>query len=115
LADNLERKGLLRRVRSEADRRVVHVELTEAGHHASRSIAEVKQHFHREMLAALTDEEQSILLVLLRKIGGVSSDAVNEPAEHVPESGQRKSASPAGKGQPAAPRSRTTRHTTGSK
>lgn len=81
LADNLERKGLLRRVRSKADRRVVHVELTEAGRQAYRSIAEVKQHFHREMLAALTDEEQAILLVLLRKIGGVSggapSDAVN--------------------------------------
>lgn len=71
LADNLERKGLLRRVRSEADRRVVHVELTPAGGRASRSIMEVKRQFHREMLAALTDEEQDILLVLLRKIGGL--------------------------------------------
>ena len=75
LADNLERKGLLRRVRSEADRRVVHVELTPAGQRASRSVIDVKTKFHREMLAALTDEEQDILLVLLRKIGGLRSAA----------------------------------------
>lgn len=81
LADNLERKGLLRRIRSEADRRVVHVELTAAGLQAYRSIAEVKQHFHREMLAALTDEEQAILLVLLRKIGGVDSEGSADAVE----------------------------------
>ena len=71
LADNLERKGLLRRIRSEADRRVVHVELTPDGQCASRSVSDVKARFHREMLAALTEEEQAILLVLLRKIGGI--------------------------------------------
>ncbi|MGN6135232.1 MAG: MarR family winged helix-turn-helix transcriptional regulator [Aureliella sp.] len=75
LADNMERKGLLRRVRSEADRRVVHVELTPAGQRASRSVMDVKTQFHREMLAALTDEEQDILLVLLRKIGGLRGPA----------------------------------------
>lgn len=83
LADNLERKGLLRRVRSEADRRVVHVELTPAGQRASRSVFDVKSRFHREMLAALTEEEQDILLVLLRKIGGIrgaNSAAVKEAA-----------------------------------
>ncbi len=73
IADNLERKGLLRRVRSEADRRVVHVELTEAGKRVSLSVLDVKTHFHREMLAALTEEEQAILLVILRKIGGLST------------------------------------------
>lgn len=78
LADNLERKGLLRRVRSNADRRVVHVELTEAGQRASRSVIDIKTHFHREMLAALTEEEQAILLVLLRKIGRISAP-VEEP------------------------------------
>lgn len=73
LADNLERKGLLRRVRSEFDRRVVHVELTPAGQLASRSVLDCKTQFHREMLAVLTEEEQAILLVLLRKIGGADS------------------------------------------
>ncbi|MCC6510064.1 MAG: MarR family transcriptional regulator [Pirellulaceae bacterium] len=73
IADNLERKGLLRRVRSHADRRVVQVELTDAGHKASRSVMNVKAQFHRELLAALTVEEQAILLVLLRKVGGLPS------------------------------------------
>ena len=79
LADNLERKGLLQRVRSEADRRVVHVELTAAGQRAGRSVIDVKAKFHREMLAALTDEEQAILLVLLRKIGGVRTAGTAGP------------------------------------
>lgn len=71
IADGLERKGLLKRVRSDADRRVVHVELTDAGLDASRSVLGIKTKFHRELLAALTDEEQAILLVLLRKVGGL--------------------------------------------
>lgn len=73
IADGLERKGLLRRVRSDSDRRVVHVELTEAGLEASRSVLDIKTRFHREMLAALTEEEQAIFLVLLRKVGGMKA------------------------------------------
>lgn len=72
LIDHLETKGLLNRVRSHADRRVINVELTDTGRLANRSIANVKLHFHREMLATLTSEEQAILLVLLRKIGGLT-------------------------------------------
>lgn len=71
IADGLERKGLLKRVRSDSDRRVVHVELTEAGLEASRSVLGIKTKFHRELLAALTEEEQAILLALLRKVGGM--------------------------------------------
>lgn len=99
LADNLERKGLLRRIRSEADRRVVHVELTEAGHIASRSITEVKHHFHRELLAALTDEEQAILLVLLRKIGGVGGEGAGEApdSQHGSQAKRLHSATDAGR------------------
>ena len=75
LADNLERKGLLKRVRSDADRRVIHVELTDTGRQASQSVHEIKAKFHREMLAVLTEEEQAILLVLLRKIGGIADES----------------------------------------
>lgn len=73
IADGLERKGLLKRVRSESDRRVVHVELTAAGLEASRSVLDIKTKFHREMLATLTEEEQAIFLVLLRKVGGIKA------------------------------------------
>ena len=75
IADGLERKGLLTRVRSESDRRVIHVELTAAGLEASRSVLGIKTKFHRELLAALTEEEQAILLVLLRKVGGMKPQA----------------------------------------
>ncbi len=42
----------------------------------------IKAKFHRELLAALTDEEQAILLVLLRKVGGmkVSNQPDDAPA-----------------------------------
>ncbi len=79
IADGLERKGLLTRVRSSSDRRVVHVELTEAGMIASRSVFDIKTKFHREMLATLTGEEQAILLVLLRKIGGLKAMETQAP------------------------------------
>lgn len=91
LADNLERKGLLRRIRSEADRRVVHVELTPAGQRASRSVIDVKTKFHREMLTALTEEEQAILLVLLRKIGGIRSSTATDPVASASERRKSKS------------------------
>lgn len=80
IADGLERKGLLRRVRSDSDRRVVHVELTEAGLDASRSVLDIKTKFHREMLATLTEEEQAIFLVLLRKVGGIKATETIVPA-----------------------------------
>ncbi len=68
LMDNLEHKGLAHRTRSEVDRRVVHVALTEEGKRVFDSAAFAKFQFHRALLAALTEEEQQILLVLFRKI-----------------------------------------------
>ena len=68
LMDNLEHKGLAHRTRSEVDRRVVHVALTDEGKRVFDSAAFAKFQFHRALLAALTEEEQQILLVLFRKI-----------------------------------------------
>ena len=79
IADGLERKGLLKRVRSDSDRRVVHVELTAAGLEASQSVLDIKTKFHREMLATLTEEEQAIFLVLLRKVGGIKAAESSVP------------------------------------
>lgn len=78
LVDNLEQKGLLQRVRSKSDRRVIQLELTAAGRLAGKSVSDVKNRFHREMLAVLTEEEQAILLVLLRKIGGLPAPIAPE-------------------------------------
>ncbi len=68
LVDHLEQKGLVHRTRSEVDRRVIHVDLTEIGKDAYAAASNAKFLFHRAILSALTEEEQQILLVLFRKI-----------------------------------------------
>src|SRR5262245_15794775 len=68
IADGLENKKLVGRHRSEEDRRVVRVELTESGKEIYRSLLEVNMRLFRSMLGALTEDEQEIFLVLLRKI-----------------------------------------------
>jgi DNA-binding MarR family transcriptional regulator len=66
--DNLEAKKLVRRQRSDEDRRVVRVELTAAGHAVYGSAVEEKLLLLRSMLASLTDDEQEIFMVLMKKI-----------------------------------------------
>jgi DNA-binding MarR family transcriptional regulator len=71
VVDSLERRGLARRRRNDADRRVVRVELTEAGQAAAETIASGVLDIYRTYLSALTEEEQETLLVLYRKIAQV--------------------------------------------
>ncbi len=68
VADRMEQKGLISRQRSEEDRRVVRLELTEAGQVMYRAADVARLQFYRTMLGALTVDEQEILLVLFRKI-----------------------------------------------
>jgi DNA-binding MarR family transcriptional regulator len=66
--DNLERKGMVVRHRSDSDRRVVRVELTDVGQAAYASAVEEKQAFLRSMLEVLNEDEREIFMVLFRKI-----------------------------------------------
>ncbi len=87
LVDNLEQKGLAHRTRSEIDRRVVHVALTDEGKRVFDSAAFAKFQFHRALLAALTEDEQQILLVLFRKIareGWKQVEKFSIPPTHAP-------------------------------
>lgn len=68
VADRMEQKGLISRQRSEEDRRVVRLELTEAGKVMYRAADNARLQLFRTMLGALTPDEQEILLVLFRKI-----------------------------------------------
>ena len=68
IVDHLERKGLVRRHRSEEDRRVIRVELADPGREIYQSLVEVKLRLFRSMLGALTEDEQEIFMVLFRKI-----------------------------------------------
>lgn len=80
IVDKLEARGVVRRRRSEEDRRVVHVELTDAGHEAYRAALEEKKRFLRSMLRALSEDEQEIFLVLFRKIARAGRSQVQKIA-----------------------------------
>ena len=81
--DKLERKQLVERHRSDEDRRVVHVALTQAGQDVYAANLTEKLAFLRSMLAALTDDEQEIFMVLFRKIAraGQKLARAGEPAQ----------------------------------
>ena len=68
LVDTLERKGLVRRVRSASDRRVALLELTEAAHPVIDAyLAEVTT-LHAHMFAGLDAGERETLNMLLAKV-----------------------------------------------
>ncbi len=68
LLDRLEDKGWIERVRSDADRRVQHVQLTAAGVALARQSHELSLDCEREMLRHLTPGERLLLLELLDKV-----------------------------------------------
>jgi DNA-binding MarR family transcriptional regulator len=68
LLDRLETKGLCRRVRSVADRRVVNIELTDEGRAAARQVPHVLSRVQNEFLAGFTHDEWEQLKSYLRRI-----------------------------------------------
>jgi DNA-binding MarR family transcriptional regulator len=68
IVDNLEKKDLARRERSDEDRRVVRVALTDAGLVVYDAARREKTSFLRKILGALTEDEQDIYMLLMRKV-----------------------------------------------
>lgn len=68
LLDRLEAKGLCRRVRSVADRRVVNIELTDEGRAAAEQVPHLLSRVQNEHLAGFTDQEWEQLKSYLRRI-----------------------------------------------
>ena len=66
--DRLEAKGLCKRVRSQSDRRVVNIELTDAGREAASGIPDVLSQVQNTHLAGFTVEEFETLKSFLRRI-----------------------------------------------
>jgi MarR family 2-MHQ and catechol resistance regulon transcriptional repressor len=83
IVDNLERKRLVRRRRSEEDRRVIRVQLTHPGRETYQSLVEVNLRLFRSMLGALTEDEQESFLVLFRKIARAGRSQVHRMASAV--------------------------------
>jgi len=69
IVDNLERDGLVERIRSTEDRRVIKVGVTEKGNELFQRI--FRQHATRitELASVLTEQEQLQLSELLKKLG----------------------------------------------
>lgn len=68
IVDHLEKKKLVRRVRSASDRRVIHVELTKQGQLTWDTALAEQVRFCATMLEALNDEERDAHMDLMRKI-----------------------------------------------
>ncbi len=68
LLDRLEAKDLCRRSRSSEDRRVVKLELTEAGRAAAKEIPAILSRVQNAHLAGFTVEEWQVLKGYLRRI-----------------------------------------------
>ncbi len=75
LLDRLEAKNLCRRVRSLADRRVVHIELTQAGRTAAQAIPVVLSQVQNAHLAGFSVKEFETLKGFLRRILGNAQNA----------------------------------------
>lgn len=68
LLDRLETKGLCRRVRSVADRRVVNIELTDEGRVAAQQVPEILCRVQNQHLAGFSEAEWAQLKSYLRRI-----------------------------------------------
>ncbi len=69
ILDNLEKDGLVERVRSDEDRRVINVQLTARGQSTFKQIFPKHAKRVSELASVLTEEEQSLLSDLLKKLG----------------------------------------------
>jgi DNA-binding MarR family transcriptional regulator len=67
MLDRLETKGLIRRIRSAADRRVVNIELTDAGRKLADIIPRELAHVLNHHLRGFSNEEYETLKNLLRR------------------------------------------------
>lgn len=77
LLDRLEAKGLCRRVRSVADRRVVNIELTDAGCAAAADIPVVLSRVQNAHLAGFSVQEFETLKGFLRRILGNARGSIS--------------------------------------
>lgn len=78
--DRLESKGLCQRVRSETDRRVVNIALTEAGKEAASGIPAVLSRVQNAHLAGFSEEEFETLKSFLRRILASARTCAADPS-----------------------------------
>ncbi|WP_433934845.1 MarR family winged helix-turn-helix transcriptional regulator [Sorangium cellulosum] len=84
IVDRMEREGLVRRERSKADRRVVHIRLSEKGARLAREIQVEPMEIFRSALLSLSSTDLRDLLRILTKLQ-------KQVVARVGQGGQRKS------------------------
>ena len=82
--DRLEAKGLCERVRSEEDRRVVNIHLTEAGRQAAAGIPTVLCHVQNTCLEGFSTEEFETLKSLMQRVLVNASALSQQPISPLP-------------------------------
>lgn len=75
LLDRLESRGLCRRVRSQTDRRVVHIQLTPEGVAAAEKVPQALMRVYADALCDFSDEERQQLQSFLRRIAANAEQA----------------------------------------
>jgi DNA-binding MarR family transcriptional regulator len=78
VVNTLEARGLVRRVRSDVDRRLVTVELTRRGQRLVEKGQAAAHRDERHLAAALTPSEQRALARLLKKLGHAARSTLHE-------------------------------------
>lgn len=68
ILDRLDKRGLLRRVRSETDRRAQHVQITPKGRTLTRKAHQLSEQMEAELLGPLSQAERAMLFELLQKV-----------------------------------------------
>ena len=80
MVDRLAARGLVERVRSEEDRRVVHVRLTDEGERAVAAVPQVLASVNNDFLRGFSRDEFGVLKDLLRRMRA-NGDTLAELAE----------------------------------
>ena len=83
LVDRLERRGLVQRVRHETDRRVVLVEVTEAGRALLDAISEAFGSVAQEAFGVVPEASLVELTGTMRRVRDVAAQAGGVPGDHL--------------------------------
>lgn len=85
MLSRMEKRGLIERVRSESDRRVVHLEVTEAGRDLADRMPAIYTHVLNRFFAGFTPGDVDTLRGLLKRIldnGAATEGHRMRPADH---------------------------------
>jgi len=81
MVDRLEAKGLIERLRSDEDRRVVHLHLTKAGEATAEKVPHVLASVHNDLLRGFSEAEWKQLRKLLSRMAANGAALQAETAE----------------------------------